>query len=369
LLKFDVIVVGGGLIGMMSARELSLAGLSVAVVERNEAGRESSWAGGGILSPLYPWRYADAVTRLAHKSQTLYPELLESLHQTSGIDPQCEPSGLLILDTDERQRAEDWARDWGVSLDHIETTDKLHSIEAGLAEAQNEGLWLADVAQVRNPRLAQSLKKSIVKQDVKLFENSAVNHLIIKQGIVQGVQLASEDSSGQVLYAPNVVIAGGAWSAELLAETGLILPVKPILGQMILFKAEPGVVSRMVLSRDRYVIPRRDGRVLVGSTVEDVGFEKHTTTQAKEALYAEALRLIPNLKNYPIEHHWAGLRPASPEGIPYICKHPIIDGLFMNTGHYRNGVVLAPASCQLLRSLVLDEPSDIDPAPYAIPLN
>ena len=362
--KFDVIVVGGGLIGMLSARELRQAGLSVAIVERNEAGRESSWAGGGILSPLYPWRYADAVTALARSSQKVYPALLKSIEQESGIDPQLQPSGMLVLDTDEREQAQSWARQWDVSLEYVQTATNLHEIEAGLAASYSEGLWFPEVGQVRNPRLAQSLKKSIIKQGVKLFESSPVEHLIIKDNAIQGVQVAAG-----AIYAPKIVIAGGAWSAGLLAETGLDLPVRPIRGQMILFKAEPGVVSRIVLSQDRYVIPRRDGRVLVGSTLEDVGFEKQTTEQAKDELFAEALRLIPGLGQYPIEHHWAGLRPGTSEGIPYICNHPEISGLFINTGHYRNGVVLGPASCQLLRSLVLAESPEIDPAPYAIPLN
>lgn len=362
--NFDVIVVGGGLIGMLSARELTQAGLSVALVERNEVGRESSWAGGGILSPLYPWRYSDAVTALASRSQKVYPKLIEKLQQESGIDPQLQDSGLLILDTDERAEAESWAEKWSVSLQYVSNNATLHQLESGLAETESEGLWFPDVGQVRNPRLAQSLKNSIVNQGVSLFESNPVEQLLIKQGKVQGVQTATG-----AISAPKVVIAGGAWSAGLLAETGLTLPVKPIRGQMILFKAEVGVLSRIVLSKDRYLIPRRDGRILVGSTLEDVGFEKQTTKQARDELYAEAMRIIPALEKYPVEHHWSGLRPASPEGIPYICKHPQLDGLFINTGHYRNGVVLGPASCRLLRDLVLDESTELDPAPYAITLN
>ncbi|MGD8483351.1 MAG: glycine oxidase ThiO [Thioalkalispiraceae bacterium] len=362
--KFDAIIVGGGLIGMLSARELSQAGLSVALVERNTTGRESSWAGGGILSPLYPWRYADAVTALARHSQKVYAELVAALQQETGIDPQLQHSGLLILDTEEQQQAQTWAEQWQVTLQYLETREQLQAIEAGLAKDYEDGLWFPEVGQVRNPRLAQSLRVSIEKQGVTLFEHCPVEHLLVAQGRVKGVQT----SEGR-LEAAKVVIAGGAWSATLLAETGVVLPVKPIRGQMLLFRAEPGIVSRIVLSRDRYVIPRRDGRVLVGSTLEDVGFEKQTTGQARDELYAEALRIIPGLEAYPVEHHWAGLRPASPEGIPYICSHPHIEGVFINTGHYRNGVVLGPASCHLLRQLVLGESPELDPTPYAISLN
>ncbi|MEJ2142636.1 MAG: glycine oxidase ThiO [Gammaproteobacteria bacterium] len=360
--KFDVIVVGGGLIGMLSARELAGQGLSVAVVERNEAGRESSWAGGGILSPLYPWRYPDAVNALASWSQQVYPQLLDTIYIESEIDPEYQRSGLLVLDTGEKAEAENWATKWGVDLQYVESA-KLHQLESRLSTQALAGLWMPEIGQVRNPRLAQSLKKSIINQGITLFENSPVEKLLIEDHVVHGVQLAAGK-----LQSNKVVIAGGAWSAQILVETGIELPVKPIRGQMILFKAEPGLVSHIVLSQDRYVIPRQDGRILVGSTLEDVGFEKLTTEQARDELYTEALRLVPDLENYPVEHHWAGLRPASPDGIPFISDHPSISGLFINTGHYRNGVVLGPASCRLLRNLVMGETAIVDPHPYAISL-
>jgi glycine oxidase len=165
--------------------------------------------------------------------------------------------------------------------------------------------------------------------------------------------------------AERVVIAGGAWSALLLEATGVTLPIRPVRGQMILYRAEPDVVQRIVLSRDRYVIPRRDGRILVGSTLEEVGFDKSTTRAAMQELESEATRLIPALANYPIEHHWAGLRPGSPHGIPYIMQHPRIEGLFINTGHFRNGVVLGLASARLLADILLQRQPILDPAPYA----
>jgi glycine oxidase len=134
---------------------------------------------------------------------------------------------------------------------------------------------------------------------------------------------------------------------------------------MILYRAEPNVVQRIVLSRDRYVIPRRDGRILVGSTTEEVGFDKSTTPAAMQELESEACRLIPALAGYEIEHHWAGLRPGSPNGIPYILQHPRIEGLFINTGHFRNGVVLGLASARLLADMLLGQQPILDPTPYS----
>ena len=134
---------------------------------------------------------------------------------------------------------------------------------------------------------------------------------------------------------------------------------------MLMFKAAPGTVSRIVLEANRYVIPRRDGRTLFGSTIEEVGFEKQTTEAARDELYTIATQRFPILKEYPVEAHWAGLRPSSPAGVPYIGRHPGIDGLFVNAGHFRNGIVLGLASARLAADLVLGREPIVDPAPYA----
>lgn len=355
---FDCLVVGGGLIGMLTARELALAGLAVGLVERGETGRESTWAGGGILSPLYPWRYPDAVTALASWSQARYAKLAEALRTETGIDPEFQQNGLLILDTEEVRQAQGWAENWHCSLDPVDAA-KLSELEPALGDIPTQALWLPQVAQIRNPRLAQALRKSIENLGVRLFEHTPMTGLVLGETGIHGVVTERGEFN-----ANQVVIAGGAWSALLLESIGMNLPVRPVRGQMILYRAEPGLVQRIVLSRDRYVIPRRDGRILVGSTLENAGFEKTTTRAAMLELEAEARRLIPALADYPIEHHWAGLRPGSPQGIPYILQHPRIAGLFINTGHFRNGVVLGPASARLLADILLQREPILDPTPY-----
>jgi len=356
----DCVVIGGGLIGMLSAWQLRQSGLSVTIVEQGQCGMESSWAGGGILSPLYPWRYADAVTALAQWSQAQYPDFLQQVHESSGIDPQLQKNGLLILDTDETRAAANWAQRWDYQLQHIDA-DHIRSLEPALAESEirDSALWMPKVAHVRNPRLLKSLKQAVINQGVKIREHCAVDELQVTAGVVQGVRTNDES-----LRAEKVVIASGAWSAKLLANLGVALPVRPVRGQMILYRGQPDVISRIVLSRDRYVIARRDGRVLVGSTLEETGFDKSTTASALKALAAEARRLIPALGKCEIEHHWAGLRPASPEGIPYICGHPDFAGLYINTGHFRNGVVLGLASAHLLVDIMLGREPIIAPQAY-----
>jgi glycine oxidase len=167
------------------------------------------------------------------------------------------------------------------------------------------------------------------------------------------------------LRADSVIVCAGAWSGQLLGGLPAPPDIRPVRGQMLLFAAAPGTISRMVLEGTRYVIPRRDGRTLFGSTIEDVGFEKRTTDDAREELHEIATRRFPILKQFPVEAHWAGLRPSSPAGVPYIARHPEIEGLFVNAGHFRNGIVLGPASARLVADLVLGRAPTLDPAPYA----
>lgn len=359
----DVVVVGGGLLGMLTARELASAGLTVDLLERGVVGKESSWAGGGILSPLYPWRYPDGVTELARAGQARYRALCESLRETVGIDPEWTRSGLLMLGLDdgERARAAAWGERFGYRL---ELTDAAaaQAIEPRLA-ASAAAVWMPEVAQVRNPRLLKALRAELGAAGVTFREGTDVAGFELAGGRLTGLRLRD----GSRLAAERAVVAGGAWTGELLASTGFALPVVPVRGQMILLRGVPGLLGRIVLAGDRYLIPRRDGRILAGSTLEPVGFRKETTPEAREELHAAALALVPALADLPIEAHWAGLRPGSPTGVPFIGEHPGIAGLFVNAGHFRNGVVLGLASAQLAADLVTGRATALDPMAYRLP--
>ena len=356
----QVVVVGGGVIGLLTAFNLATQGLAVVVLDRSSVGQESSWAGGGIVSPLYPWRYSPAVTALAHWSQDFYPQLAQRLFAATGVDPEVHTTGLYWLDLDDEADALAWAAREGRPLSKVDVSsarDAVPVLGAGFAEA----IYMANVANVRNPRLIKSLKAALLAlPGVTLHEQCAVQGFIQEGGSIVGVNTAQGEVRGD-----QVVLAAGAWSGELLASLGLTLPVEPVKGQMILYKCASDFLSCMVLAKGRYAIPRRDGHILIGSTLEHEGFDKTPTESALDSLKASAVELIPALADAKVVGHWAGLRPGSPEGIPYIGKVPGFEGLWLNCGHYRNGLVLAPASCQLFADLLLGHKPVIDPAPYA----
>jgi glycine oxidase len=355
-----VIIVGGGVIGLLTALNLAPDVGHVTLIDRSALGQESSWAGGGIVSPLYPWRYGPAVTALAHWSQDFYPQLGQQLLARTGIDPEVQVTGLYWLDLDDQAEALAWAERERRPLRAVDISavyDAVPVLGPGYARA----IHRADVANVRNPRLVKSLRAALrALPNVTLKEHCEVLGFVRDGQRIQGVRTAEG-----ALLGDRVVLTAGAWSGALLRELGIELPVEPVKGQMILYQCAADFLPSMVLAKGRYAIPRRDGHVLVGSTLEHEGFDKTPTENALASLQASAIELLPALARATPVRHWAGLRPGSPEGIPFIGPVDGHEGLWLNCGHYRNGLVLAPASCQLFADLLLNRTPIIDPTPYA----
>lgn len=242
----------------------------------------------------------------------------------------------------------------------VDSADR-ESLQPGIVANSDPAIWIPDIAQVRNPRLLAALKRDLLNKGVEIREQQAVNDFEISNGEIKAVR-----SNTTEIDTDRCIITAGAWSGDMLAGLGLDIPVKPIRGQMLVFRDNPAGLERIVLKDSHYLIPRRDGRILVGSTLEDVGFDNSTTESAAIELRHAALSIMPALVNAEVELQWAGLRPGSPDGIPHIGQHPEIKGLFACTGHFRNGFVLGPASARLLVDLLLDRPTLVDPAPYSL---
>lgn len=356
----DFTLIGGGIIGLLTARELRQTGARVTLIEKNRIGQESSWAGGGILLPLYPWRQPAAISRLVMRSLALYPLLAEQLIKDTQLDPEWTPCGLLITKNPDIQAAIEWCRENSI---RYETPAEAFFEE--LNTQPENPLWLPDIAQARNPRLVKSLRQDLANKGVNIIEECELLTARTHQ------QRITEIDTTQGTFAVNqLIISAGAWTGQLFgrlfptlstAHTPDIVPVK---GQMLLFEAKPDTLGHMVLDEDRYLIPRRDGKILVGSSVELDQFDKMPSADVHDKLKDFALALMPSLKHFPIIKHWAGLRPGTEHGIPYVGRHPEIENLFINAGHFRNGLAMGPASAELLADLILNRTPHIEPEPY-----
>jgi len=361
-----IVVIGGGIIGCLTACFLRQRGADVVVLERGQAGSEASWAGAGILCPIHPWLYPDSFTHLIDASLAMYDDFQQRIEAATGMSIEREKSGLLIpfFDDDQRdhwQAAVQWSKRFDWPLEKLDAAQSLN-YEAALSKQVTKSLLWPDVAQLRNPRLLKAVRVWMQQLGVELQENTTVTGLLEKAGRVCGVQCAG----GQTIDAEQVLLAGGSWSGELAKQWGFALPVKPVKGQIVLLKGAKGLLKSIVKHDDAYFVPRVDGRVLVGASMEFVGFERGNTPDVIEDLLAAMRKIVPALSDAEIEHQWMGFRPGSPDGLPYLGAVDALQGLWVASGHYRNGVALAPITAQVMSQQMLGEGVDVDLSDFAV---
>jgi glycine oxidase len=337
-----IIVVGAGALGLATAVALLKRGDSVTVLERGLVGQESSWAGGGILCPLCPWDYPDAVTQLALRGMAMFSDMAEMLRQTTGIDPEYQRCGMLVLPSFDAHVAQQWCASHQFAV-----------------EQRGESLFLPEVAQARNPRLLQALRAKVELHGGRIVEQCAVNEIRSDPEQVKYLSTSQGD-----FRADTYIVTAGAWSKQLLGDHALHVDIKPIRGQILLFKFDVPPIQHILIKDGTYLIPRKDGHLLVGSTLEDVGFDKTTTHIARDMLLQRAIAMLPKLKEMPIVMHWSGLRPGSPGNIPTIGRHPHLQNLFINSGHFRYGVTMSPASVEVLLNEMDGLPQPFDVSAY-----
>jgi glycine oxidase len=366
----DVLVIGGGVIGLSIAYELSRYGTRVQVIDRGLLGKEASWAGAGILPPATAEVGAHPYDQLRALSFDLHPVWSERLREETGIDNGFRRCGGLYLATSVGESAalrgfRNQLVAEGIAIEPLDNR-ALAELEPALADAAQSGrikaAWLLPAeSQLRNPRHLQALVAACRLHGVDLVPNVAAEEFVVGGNRLEGIKTA-----GGVLRAERYCITSGAWTERLLAGLGVATGILPIRGQMVLFACDQPPFSRVLNEGNRYLVPRDDGRVLAGSTEEEVGFDKRTTDVAIAELTALARGLVPALVSARLEKTWAGLRPATFDGFPYLGRVPGLDNAFVAAGHFRSGLFLSPGTAMLMADLVRGQTPAINLGPFRV---
>jgi glycine oxidase len=353
----EVAIIGGGVIGLAVARALALRGVrDVLLIERSSLGAESSSAAAGMLAPQAEASRAHEFFNLTCESRDMYPAYAAALLEETGIDIELETTGTLYLaftqhDEEELEKRYEWQKQAGLLIESL-SAEEARALEPAICEDVRAALKFPLDTQVENRRLISALAAANERLGVRMETGTAVISLKIERDRVTGI----ETSRGFVA-ADSVVIAGGAWSS-LLGAADIALPnlrIKPVRGQMLCFEAKPQIARHVIYSPRGYVVPRRDGRLLAGSTTEHAGFEKHVTAAGVQSILSAALEISPRIASLPMTDSWAGLRPRAADTLPVLGPCAEIGGVFYATGHYRNGILLAPITGELIARAIVDK--------------
>ena len=363
----DVIIVGGGALGLSLSRAHALRGLDVAVVERGEPAARETSALGAAAGMVNPQAHAgiepEPVRELALLSRSLYPEWIEGIEEASGLSCEWDARGGLVVARTEAEevavdRALDWQRARALPFEVL-TAEEALAREPSLTPKTRAAFSFPLESQVAPAKLGLALAFAARAAGVRLLTQTPVTSVVVENGRAAGV----ETGSGPIL-ADAVVNAAGAWAGQLAGVPAP--PVEPVRGQIVSVdaSADPDRLRRFVYAGDVYIVPRRDGSLVIGSTLEHAGFDVRPTAGAVASLLARAVALVPGIERAPLAGAWAGLRPGSPDGIP-ILGETALAGYWLATGHYKNGILLAPASAALLADLLTGRAPAISAAPFS----
>ncbi len=366
----DCLVIGGGVIGLSIAWELARRGQSVQLVDQGKLAREASWAGAGILPPAARPLAIHPYDQLRAMAFEMHREWSARLLRETGIHNGYQQNGAIYLARSAGEVASlvAWsqlASDEQVQIEKL-TPARLREIEPAIAPASSSKplratYFLPEECQIRNPRHLQSLIRACQQAGVELIENSPLVDLQLHDGEV----VAAITSQGE-LRAKNYCIATGAWSGILLQKLGFEVGVLPIRGQMLLLKTDAPILRTIVNEGPRYMVPRDDGHLLIGATEEEVGFDKRNTEEALADLHQFAIELVPSLASAQVVQSWAGLRPASYDGFPYLGKLPNLANAFVAAGHFRSGLYLSPATAMVMSDLISGITPAVDLSPFCV---
>jgi glycine oxidase len=355
--SFDVAIAGAGIIGASIAFELAQAGLKVALFDRGEPGREASWASAGILSPAPESPAMISMVPLGKASMDLYPALVANVEEISGEKVGFRPKGTIDVFFG-RDAVSDLStlialhHGMGLKAEPLRPEDA-RELELSLSAELEAAALRPDEASIDNRAFTHALLSAAKKSGVEIFSGSSVTGIVQESGRCTGLKLGNETVS-----AKWTVIAAGSFSAEIEGVKEFA-PVRPAKGQMVSLRADGLKIERVIWGEKIYIVPRNDGRILAGATVEYVGFDKQVTAGGIEKILSAAIEVVPEFANARIEETWAGLRPDSPDHLPIIGPTDI-DGLVIATGHFRSGVLLTPITARLVRQWITERSVGID---------
>ncbi|MEO7670470.1 MAG: glycine oxidase ThiO [Polyangia bacterium] len=361
----DVAVIGGGIMGCAIALRLAQRGVRVTVIERGIPGAEASSAAAGMLAPQMEAESPGPMLDMGMHSRALYPSLAVELAEATGIDIGYQKSGVLAVAlTDEEERGLMARRIWqtgrGLRLEALSAA-AAREREPALGPAVRAALFFADDAQVNPRALARAFSQAAAAAGARFLQGRYVRRVCIEGGVATGVEL-----DGDTLAAGTVVLAAGSWSG--LVEGGGVPPsvVRPARGQLVAIETRPPLFRHVLSVHGRgYLVPRRDGTVIAGSTVEMVGFRKEVTVGGLAAILALAETLVPALAQAPVMQTWSNFRPYTEDHLPVLGTTPV-RRLVLATGHYRNGILLAPITAQAIADLVSTGKTAFDLTPFSV---
>ena len=347
----DVLIIGGGVIGLTTGYFLARAGARVQILDQNDFGRESSWAGAGIVQVGKPKRLSSPMVQLRAESAALFASLSDELRQQTGIDNGFVRCGGLDCGRTEEQLLQRTraGRDEEAACEVLDAR-QLSELEPAMSARLPGAVYFPDMAQVRNPRHMKALVAACVRLGVTMTPGAPVYSLQRQGSVIREARCQQGN-----LSAGKFLIAAGAWSGLLMDLIECPCPIRPVRGQIALLKVASPLFSRVINSGSRYLVPRPDGRILVGSTEEEAGFDKRTTAAAIQGLLELARDLVPSLSDSHLERCWAGLRPGTPDRRPYLGPVPGWDNLFVASGHFRSGIQLSPGTAKVITEALLGQ--------------
>ena len=347
----DVVIVGGGVIGLAIARALALRGVrDVCLIERATLGTEASFAAAGMLLPQVEADAEGDFFKFACRSRDLYPSFAEALREEAGVDVELDTTGTLYLalnehDHEEIEKRYRWQRQAGLAVELLSVA-AARELEPCITESAFGALLFPRDIQVENRRLLSALANSVNGLGVEVLTETNVESIMIERSRTTGVQ-----TSRGPIRCQSIVIAAGTWSSFLPCSS--VLPIQPVRGQMICLESKPQLTRHVLYSPRGYLVPRQDGRLLAGSTSENAGFAKRVTAGGISSILRNTLEISPAIATLPVVDTWAGLRPRPADGLPVLGACGEIDGVVYATGHYRNGILLAPLTAELITEAIV----------------